>query len=57
MTHRRGSDPFDPNRLVQKTCLSNNHHQNAQYSSPGLLLSPNLDLSLAFRAAGEGWTF
>ena len=35
----RGSDLFDPNRLVQKTCFSDNHHQKTQYASPGLLLS------------------
>ena len=31
MPHPWGSDPFDRDRLVQKTCLSDNHHQNAQY--------------------------
>ena len=51
-----GSDPFNPIRLVQKTCLSDNHHQNNQYSSPGLL-SHNLHLSLVFRAIAEEWTF
>ena len=57
MPNPRGSDPFDPNRLVQKTCLSDNHHQNTQYSSPGLLLSHNLHFSLVFRAIAEEWTF
>ena len=57
MLHPQGSSPIDPDRQVQETCLPASHHQNAQYSSLGLLLGPNLPLSLVFRAAAEGWLF